>query len=445
MRRVWVTGAGVLSPIGNGYEEFARGCLAGRSGIGPITLFDASTFRHRIAGEVKGFSAEALREAYPGVRRIRDRKVLLGLAAVEQAVRHAGLERSEVAGERSGVVLGVGLDVVLVDDIEGPAEDVEGAIGRRLGGLLASDDGWDRLIPTDTTPRWAAARWGIRGPCLANVGACAAGAQALGHALRLIREGEADLVLAGGTDSMVHPMGIGGFGLLGALSPRNDPPEEAIRPFDVSRDGTVLGEGAAVLVLEEAERARARGARPLAVLLGYGATLDAHAVTDPDPSGAGAVGAIRAALEDAGVPPEAVDYVSAHGTGTPKNDVVETAAIRAALGRRASSVPVSALKSMTGHLVAAAGAVEALSCVVAFDRRCVPPTIHLRHPDPACDLDYVPGRAQPWDGVVALSNSFGFGGQNAVLVLARPEVRDAEGRGGSAVGGGFLDPGRGSS
>jgi 3-oxoacyl-(acyl-carrier-protein) synthase len=252
-----------------------------------------------------------------------------------------------------------------------------------------------------------------------NVSACAAGAQAIGHALRLVREGTVDVALAGGADSMVHPMGVGGFGLLGALSPRNDPPGEALRPFDAARDGTVLGEGAAVLVLEEAERAQARGARPLAVLSGYASTLDAHAVTDPEPTGAGALLAIRRALADAGIAQERVDYVSAHGTGTPKNDVVETAAIREALGPRAREIPVSALKSMTGHLVAASGAVEALSCVVALVRGAVPPTINLTRADPACDLDYVAGRARPWDGVVTVSNSFGFGGQNAVLVLEK--------------------------
>lgn len=424
MSEVWITGAGVLSPIGNGYHAFADGCRAGRSGIGPVTLFDATTFRHRIAGEVRGFDPAAVFAAYPAARRIRDRKVLLGLAAVEQAVLHAGLDRGTLAGDRSAVVLGAGLDVVLLDDIRGPTADVEQAIGRRLGGLLEADDGWDRLVPTDTTARLAAARWGLRGPCLTNVAACAAGAQALGQAFRLVRDGTVELALAGGADSMVHPMGIGGFGLLGALSARNDPPAAAIRPFDATRDGTVLGEGAAVLVLEAAARARARGARPLAVLLGYAATLDAHAVTDPEPSGAGAVAAMRNALAEARVEPRAVRYVSAHGTGTPKNDVVETAAIRAVFGAHADDLPVSALKSMTGHLVAASGAVEALSCVVALERGFVPPTINLTQPDPACDLDYVPGHARPWAGELLLSNSFGFGGQNAALVLGRAGARD---------------------
>jgi 3-oxoacyl-[acyl-carrier-protein] synthase II len=403
---VWITGAGVLSPIGSGFDAFADGCLAGRSGIRPITLFDARTFKHRIAGEVRAADFGPLEALYPALRRIRDRKVRLALAAVEQA-----------AGERSAIVLGAGLDVVLLEDIRGRTDDVEGAIGDKLRGLLDDRDGWQRLVPTDTATRLAAARHGLRGPCATNVSACAAGAQALGHALRLVRDGVVDVALAGGADSMVHPMGIGGFGLLGALSPRNDPPREALRPFDAARDGTVLGEGSAVLVLEEADHARARGGRPLAELLGYASTLDAHAVTDPEPTGAGALLAMRRALADAGLGPQDVDYVSAHGTGTPKNDAVETAAIREALGPRASRVPVSALKSMTGHLVAASGAVEALSCVVALVRRAVPPTINLTRPDPACDLDYVPGRARPWEGRIALSNSFGFGGQNAVLVL----------------------------
>jgi len=417
VRRVWITGAGVLSPIGSGFDAFADGCLAGRSGIRPITLFDARTFKHRIAGEVRAADFGPLEALYPALRRIRDRKVRLALAAVEQAVESAGFDERALAGERSAIVLGAGLDVVLLEDIRGRTDDVEGAIGDKLRGLLDDRDGWQRLVPTDTATRLAAARHGLRGPCATNVSACAAGAQALGHALRLVRDGVVDVALAGGADSMVHPMGIGGFGLLGALSPRNDPPREALRPFDAARDGTVLGEGSAVLVLEEADHARARGGRPLAELLGYASTLDAHAVTDPEPTGAGALLAMRRALADAGLGPQDVDYVSAHGTGTPKNDAVETAAIREALGPRASRVPVSALKSMTGHLVAASGAVEALSCVVALVRRAVPPTINLTRPDPACDLDYVPGRARPWEGRIALSNSFGFGGQNAVLVL----------------------------
>jgi 3-oxoacyl-[acyl-carrier-protein] synthase II len=419
VRRVWITGAGVLSPIGSGFAAFADGCLAGVSGIGPITLFDARTFKHRIAGEVRDLDAGCVVQLYPAATRLRDRKVLLGLAAAEQAVAHAGLERSDLANTRSAVVLGAGLDVVLLDDIRGGTGDVIGAIATRLRELLADAEGWERLVPTDTAARLIAARHGLRGPCVTNVSACAAGAQAIGHALRLVREGTVDVALAGGADSMVHPMGVGGFGLLGALSPRNDPPGEALRPFDAARDGTVLGEGSAVLVLEEAERARARGTRPLAELSGYASTLDAHAVTDPEPTGAGALLAIRRALADAGIAPARVDYVSAHGTGTPKNDVVETAAIREALGPRALQIPVSALKSMTGHLVAASGAVEALSCVVALVRGAVPPTINLTRADPACDLDYVPGRARRWNGSVTISNSFGFGGQNAVLVIEK--------------------------
>ena len=419
MRRVWITGAGVVSPIGNGFAAFADGCLAGRSGIGPITLFDAATFKHRIAGEVRGLAPAPLEERYPRLRRVRDRKVLLGVAAAEQAIEHAGLGPRDLAGERSAIVLGAGLDVVLLEDIRGRTDDVEAAVSEKLRALLEDDAGWERLVPTDTASRLVAVSHGLRGPCVTNVSACAAGGQALGHAFRLVREGVVDVALAGGADSMVHPMGIGAFGLLGALSPRNDPPGEAIRPFDGRRDGTVLGEGAAVLVLEDADRAHARGARPLAEFLGCASTLDAHAVTDPEPSGAGAVAAMRRALRDAGLAADAVDYVSAHGTGTPKNDAVETAAIREALGARAFRIPVSSLKSMTGHLVAASGAVEALSCVAAVVRGAVPPTINLTRPDPACDLDYVPGRARPWDGSVALSNSFGFGGQNTVVVLGR--------------------------
>jgi 3-oxoacyl-[acyl-carrier-protein] synthase II len=268
-------------------------------------------------------------------------------------------------------------------------------------------------------------RYGLAAGRITNCSACAAGTQVVGEAWGMLRRGQAEVALAGAADSMLNPLGLGGFSLLRVLSAENDRPQEACRPFDITREGTVLGEGAAFLVLESLEHATARGAAIYAEVVGYGSSLDAFAVSDPDPSGRGAVESMRRAMCQAGLAPQEIDCVNAHGTGTPKNDAIETAAIKQVLGRRAYEIPVHAVKSMTGHLIAASGAVEAVAAALTLARRTVPPTINLRRPDPQCDLDYVPCSVRPFEGKTVLSNSFGFGGQNATIILKRAKRWDS--------------------
>ena len=417
MTRVVITGIGVLSPVGNGREAFWEGLAGGRSGLGPITLFDASAFPVRIGGEVKHFDSRALCRAFPRAVQCRDRKVLLGLEAAGEAIRDCRLPEAEF--ERASLHVGVGLEMLHLEDLTAFAHDerIGQAIAARLPAALGG-----RLLqtPLDTTADILGDRYGFLGGRSTNCSACAAGAQSVGEAFRRIRRGEVDLALAGATDSMLNPLGLGGFSLLRVLSAENDAPHRACRPFDASRQGTALGEGAAFLVLERLDRAQARGARCYAEILGYGSSMDGFRVSDPEPSGHGAVRSMAAAMAGAGLTPRQIDGVSAHGTGTPKNDVVETAAIKEVLGRRAYEVPVHAVKSMTGHMIAASGAVEAAAAALTIWSRCVPPTIHLDTPDPDCDLDYVPGHARPFSGRTVLSNSFGFGGQNATLIFGRP-------------------------
>ena len=288
-----------------------------------------------------------------------------------------------------------------------------------MAGNLAAGNGRWLQTPLDRTATILGNRYGLLAGRFTNCSACAAGTQVVGEAWQMLRRGEAEVALAGAADSMLNPLGLGGFSLLRVLSAENDCPQTACRPFDVTRQGTVLGEGAAFLVLETLEHAAARGATVYAEVIGYGSSMDAFAVSDPDPSGRGAVESMRKALRSAGLGPEDIDCVNAHGTGTPKNDVVETAAIKEVLGRRAYEIPVHSVKSMTGHMIAASGAVEAAAAALTLARGTVPPTINLRKPDPQCDLDYVPGAARPFAGDTVLSNSFGFGGQNATIILRK--------------------------
>jgi 3-oxoacyl-[acyl-carrier-protein] synthase II len=285
--------------------------------------------------------------------------------------------------------------------------------------LVAKTGGHWLQTPLDSAATILGNRYGLLAGRFTNCSACAAGTQVVGEAWQMLRRGQADVALAGAADSMLNPLGLGGFSLLRVLSTENDCPEGACRPFDATREGTVLGEGAAFLVLEGLEHAAARGAAVYAEVVGYGSSLDAFAVSDPDPSGRGAVECMRRAMRSAGLSPEGIDCVNAHGTGTPKNDIVETAAIKMALGRRAYEIPVHSVKSMTGHMIAASGAVEAATAALTLARHTVPPTINLRKPDPQCDLDYVPGTARPFRGATVLSNSFGFGGQNATIILRK--------------------------
>lgn len=407
-QRVAVTGIGVMSPLGCGSRAFREGLAAGRSGIGPITLFDVSTFPVRIGGQVP-WAPPADGGPAP-----RDRKVGLGLAAAAEALGDAGLDAAAL--EDAVLHVGVSLEVFAIEDFEaGP--DLEAALAE----WLARRDGRELRTPLDRLAETLGGRHGFLGGRHTNASACAAGAQAIGEAFLQVREGRARSALAGAADSMLHPLGLGGFGLLGVLSAENDRPGSACRPFDRTRTGTVLGEGAAFLVLEDLDAALERGAPIRAEVLGYGSSLDAYRVSDPDPDGRGACRSMRSALADADLGPGDVDCVNAHGTGTPKNDVVEAAALREVLGDRAQRIPVHAVKSLTGHCIAASGAVEAAAAVITLESGLVPPTAGLAEPDPACGLGCLPRQALPFDGRTVLSNSFGFGGQNAALVFGKWE------------------------
>ena len=411
-RRAVITGIGLVTPVGNGRDAFWANLTAGRSGIRTISLFEARTFPVRIGGEVRDLDLAGVCRSFPEAAGGRDRKVLLGLSAIEQAIADAQLEGMELSDAQ--VHVGVSLESFCLEDLTPLAReaDMAAALSLRLGGS-------DRPLqtPLDRIAEIAGRRYGIAAR-VTNCSACAAGAQAIGQALRAIQYGQTDLAIAGGADSMLNPLGLGGFSLLRILSTENDAPERACRPFDLTRQGTVLGEGAAFLVIEEHTHAQRRGVRILAELCGYGSSMDAFRLSDPEPTGRGATLAMRAAIADAGLAVDDVDCVSAHATGTPKNDIVETAAIKEVLGQRARQIPVHSVKSMTGHLIAASGAVEAVAAVLTLLHGVVPPTINLDKPDPQCDLDYCPHLARPFTGQTILSNSFGFGGQNAVLVLA---------------------------
>ncbi|HUX01602.1 MAG TPA: beta-ketoacyl-[acyl-carrier-protein] synthase family protein [Phycisphaerae bacterium] len=418
MNRVVVTGIGVVSPVGNGRETFWRNLTAGTSGLGPITLFDASAFPVRIGGEVKGLDLADLGRRFPEAARERDRKVWLGLAAAEEALADAGFANGDL--RQAALHVGVGLEVFFLEDVTAAATEAD--MGRALTRSILLDAGREPLqTPLDRLGQVLGDHYGIFGGRYTNCSACAAGAQVVGEALRDLQEGDCAVALAGAADSMLNPLGVGGFSLLRVLSTENDRPQTACRPFDASREGTVLGEGSAFLVLETLDHARARGAAIYAEVLGYGASMDAFRVSDPEPSGRGAVLAMTKAVADAGLRPEDVDCVNAHGTGTPKNDAVETAAVKEVLGDRARRIPVHAVKSMTGHMIAASGAVEAAAAVLTLRTGTVPPTINLRTPDPECDLDYVADGPRPFDGRTVLANSFGFGGQNAALLFGRYE------------------------
>ena len=418
MRRVVVTGLGVVSPVGSGSEVFWSNLTAGRSGVRAITLFDAASFPVRIGGEVLDLDPSVVFAAFPHAATVRDRKVLLGLAAACEAMTHAAPSDEDL--RHAVLVLGVGLEMLCLEDLtpHARAPDIGGALARTV---LADNMAQPLQTPLDRTGDLLGERFGLFGGKYTNCSACAAGAQAIGEAWQLLREGHNDIALAGATDSMLNPLGLGGFSLLRALSDENDRPERACRPFDATRQGTVLGEGAAFLILETLDHALARGATPYAEVVGYASSLDGFRVSDPDPTGQGAVQSMARALKSADLPGSAIDCVSAHGTGTPKNDAVETAAIKDVLGQHAYDIPVHAVKSMTGHMIAASGSCEAVAAVLTLARRQVPPTINLRVPDPECDLDYVSDGARPFSGKTVLSNSFGFGGQNATLIFRRCE------------------------
>lgn len=416
MNRVVITGLGIVSPVGIGRRASWENLTAGRSGIGPITLFDASAFPVRIGGEVPGFQPGAVVGNFPEAADERDRKVWLGLAAAQEAIEDARLPNGDLRDALLHV--GVGLEVLNLQDVTpfAHADDLAQAMACSVFG---EDAGRLLQTPLDRTGEILGEHFGFLAGRYTNCSACAAGAQTIGQAWQMLREGVSDVALAGATDSMLNPLGLGGFSLLRVLSAENDAPERCCRPFDATRQGTVLGEGAAFVVLQTLEHAADRGSSVYCEVLGYSSSLDAFRVSDPDPEGRGAVLSMVGALQEAGLTPQDIDCVNAHGTGTPKNDVVETAAIKEVFGQRAYQVPVHAVKSMTGHMIAASGAVEVVAAALTIARRTVPPTINLHHPDPECDLDYVAEGAREFTGETVLSNSFGFGGQNATLILGR--------------------------
>jgi 3-oxoacyl-[acyl-carrier-protein] synthase II len=411
-----ITGIGVVSPIGIGRDAFWSSLRIGQSGIRPITLFDASSFPVRIGGEVKDFDQATVTQEFQNSKGVRDRKVLLALAAAEEAVTDTNLPDSAL--NQALLHVGVGLEAIWLGDLTPYAHSSN--LGLAMATSLTESLG-DRLLqtPLDFTCNILGDRHGFSAGKYTNGSACAAGAQAIGEAWQMLREGQAEVALAGSTDSMLNPLGLGGFSLLRVLSNENDQPQRACRPFDASRKGTVLGEGSAFVVMETLDRAMDRGANIYAEIVGYDSSLDAFSVSDPDGAGRGAVQSMTGALKVASLEPEDIDCVNAHGTGTVKNDIIETAAIKEVLGEHAYNVPVHSVKSMTGHMIAASGAVEAVAAVLTISQRCVPPTINLKKADDQCDLDYVAEKARDFAGDTVLSNSFGFGGQNATLIFRR--------------------------
>lgn len=431
-RRVVVTGMGAITPVGASVSETWHNVLRGECGIDRISLFDASGFPSQIAGEVK--DADVLAKRCLGSRkyaRYMNRSTLFALAASEHAWDDARIAAGHVDPERFGVIMGVGLgsfpDVSPLDELSKFYRDYYASDGVRpsldyekLGRNSRRADPARLFQKTyNTASALLAMRHGARGPCVTVVTACASSAQAIGEAYRSIQHGETDVVMAGGCDAPVNELSLTGFCLLGALSKRNTAPKEACRPFDRQRDGFILAEGAGIVILEDYDHARARGAHIRAELIGYGCSADAYRITDPPEDGRGSAQAIRAVLRDAGISASDVDYVNAHGTSTHLNDKCETRGLKAALGEHAFRVPVSATKSTMGHLVAAAGAVELIVTVQALRTGLLPPTINHEHTDPDCDLDYVPNRARRARIDVAMSNSFAFGGHNASLVVRR--------------------------
>ncbi len=411
-RRVVVTGVGLVSPLGIGTRETWDGLMAGRSGAGHVTRFDASDFSSRIACEVKGF--DPLDYADRRDARKMDTFIQYALAASLFAAEDAGLESPLAHPDRVGVIISSGI---------GGFETIE----REHRKLL--EKGPRRISPffvpamvVNLAAGWVSIRLGARGPNSAMATACSAGAHAVGEAFRLVRYGHADVMVAGGAEATITPMCIGGFASMKALSTRNDEPERASRPFDRDRDGFVVGEGAGILILEEREQALARGAPLYAEVLGYGMSGDAFHITAPAEDGGGAVRVMQAALAEAGASPEDVDAVNAHGTSTPLNDRIETAAIRRVFGGHADRLAVSSTKSMTGHLLGGAGGLEAGISCLTLRHQTLPPTINYETPDPDCDLDNVPNTARPATVRSVLSNSFGFGGTNVSLLFRHPEM-----------------------
>jgi len=408
-RRVVVTGMGVISPVGLDVPTAWQNVVAGRSGIGRITLFNADNLRVKIAGEAWGFNPTDYMS--PKEARRADRNVQFAIAAAKEALAQARLSITDANADEVGVLIGSGAAGIWTYTAQQAIMDAHGP--QRLSPLLIP------MITVDSASVQVSILTGARGPSYGIASACSTGGDSIGEALEIIRRGDAETMIAGGTEAAVHRLGIAGFDQLGALSRRNEAPAEACRPFDLRRDGFVLSEGAGVLILESLTHAQERGVEPLAEVLAYASTSDAAHLTNPDENATQAARAITRALYKAGVKPEEVDYINAHGTGTPLGDVFEVRAIKRALGEAAYRTLVSSTKSVTGHLLGGAGAVEAIWCVMALREGVIPPTINYGTPDPQCDLDFVPNAARRADLRVALSNAFGFGGHNTILALKR--------------------------
>ena len=408
-RRVVITGIGLITPVGNDVAETWEALVEGRSGVGDITKFDAEGFPTRFAAEVTGFEPDRYLEKKE-IRRM-DLFLQYAVGASLMAVEDAALDPDRIDGERFGVIIGSGIGGISTIE-EQHMRLIDGGPGRISPFFVP-------MMISNIASGQVSMRLGAKGPNYSTVSACASGSHAIGNAFRWIKYGDADVMIAGGAEAAITPMSVGGFCSMKALSTRNEEPQRASRPFDSDRDGFVLGEGSGVVVLEELNHAAARGARILAELVGYGMTADAYHITAPAPEGEGAVRAIALSLREANVPPEEIDYINAHGTSTEMNDKFETAAIKRVFGEHAYHLMISSTKSMTGHLLGAAGGVELAVTVLAVHKGTVPPTINYETPDPACDLDYVPNKAREADIRYAISNSFGFGGQNACLMVKR--------------------------
>ena len=410
-RRVVVTGLGLVSPLGTGVEKNWQALLEGRSGIRKITRFATDGFASRIAGEVPDFRAEDFIEAKE-IKKM-DLFIQYAMGAATMAMDDSGLKIDEQSAEGVGVIIGVGLGGL--ESIETTKEALLNGGPRKISPFFIPK------VISNLAPGHVAIRYGAKGVNWTPTSACASGTHAIGEAYHLIRRGLQDSVIAGGAEATITPLGVGGFAAMKALSTRNEEPEQASRPFDKDRDGFVVGEGSGILILEEREQALKRGAKIYAEVIGYAANGDAHHMTAPAPEGEGAARCMRLALKDAGIAPSDVDYINAHGTSTEYNDANETTAIKTVFGEQSVKLAVSSTKSMTGHLLGAAGAVEGVYSALALHPGMIPPTINYQTPDPACDLDYVPNKARKADIKIALSNSFGFGGTNGCVIFRRAQ------------------------
>ena len=410
-RRVVVTGVGLVSPLGTGVDKNWQALMEGRSGIRKISRFAVDGFASRIAGEVPDFKAENYIEAKE-IKKM-DLFIQYAIGAATMAMDDSGLKIDDQSAEGVGVIIGVGL--CGLETIETTKEALLNGGPRKISPFFIPK------VISNLAPGHVAIRFGAKGVNWTPTSACASGTHAIGEAFHLIRRGVQDAVIAGGAEATITPLGVGGFAAMKALSTRNEEPEQASRPFDRDRDGFVIGEGSGILILEEREQALKRGAKIYAEVIGYAANGDAHHMTAPSPEGEGAARCMRLALKDSGIAPTDVDYINAHGTSTEYNDANETTAIKAVFGEQAAKLAVSSTKSMTGHLLGAAGAVEGVYSALALYHGMIPPTINYENPDPVCDLDYVPNKARKADIQVALSNSFGFGGTNGCVIFRRAQ------------------------